>query len=82
MIKLQEGARRIFGYKSTPSEYMDYDHRSSFWQKITLHTDLRASWPLLLIAFALALLFRNILNDVDNISNILLNSSVFVSKNI
>ena len=67
--KLQERARRIFGYKSTPSEYMDYDHRSSFWQKITLHTDLRASWPLLLIAFALALLFKNILDDVQNISN-------------
>ena len=51
--KLLERSRRIFGYKSTPSEYMDYDHRSSFWQKITLHTDLRASWPLLLIAFAI-----------------------------
>ena len=35
---------------------MDYDHRSSFWQKITLRPDLCAAWWKLLIAVALAIL--------------------------
>ena len=54
--KEQEEFRRKFGYRSTPPVSMDYDHRSSFWQKITLRPDLCAAWWKLLIAVALAIL--------------------------
>ena len=42
--------------ESKAESIMDYDHRSSFWQKITLRPDLCAAWWKLLIAVALAIL--------------------------
>ena len=42
--------------ESRAESIMDYDHRSSFWQKITLRPDLCAAWWKLLIAVALAII--------------------------
>lgn len=42
--------------ESKAESIMDYDHRSSFWQKITLRPDLCAAWWKLLIAVAFAIL--------------------------
>lgn len=61
-MRVQEGIDQAMAesksdmVKSDPEYVLDYDHRSSFWQKITLRPDLCASWWKLIIAVAVAVL--------------------------